>query len=156
MNIKVNLDPKNSIGLIVKSTEKAIGYVLDQEIKEKCGITGGQWKIVIALAIQDGMSQKELADMIFVETPTLVSLLDKMEKTGLIKRQSDSKDRRTNKILLTSKAKKQSPEIVECILDIRNVITKNISKNEIKTTKNTLKIMTQNAESFMKQKKVND
>jgi len=152
MNIQTKLDPKNSIGLIVKSTEKAIGYALDLEIKEKCGITGGQWKVIVALSIKDGISQKELASMVFVEGPTLVPILDKMENTGFIKRKSNSKDRRVNDIFLTSKAQKSSLDISECILNIRNIITKNILKNEIDTTKNTLKTMTNNAEQFMTQK----
>jgi len=152
MNIKTDLEPQNSIGLIVKSTEKAIGYALDLEIKEKCGLTGGQWKVVVALSIQDGVSQKELADLVFVEGPTLVPILDKMEKTGFIKRKPNLKDRRTNNIFLTSKAQKLSLDIVDCILYIRSVVTKNISENEIKIVKNILKTMTLNAETFMKQK----
>jgi len=152
MNIQTNLDPKNSIGLIVKSTEKAIGYALDLEIRARCGITGGPWKVIVALSIQDGVSQKELADLILVESPTLVPILDKMENTGFIKRKPNPKDRRTNEIFLTSKAKKLSSGIIDCILDIRDIITKNISGNEIEITKNTLKTMTQNAESFMMQK----
>jgi len=152
MNNKIKLDPKNSIGLIVKSTEKAIGYALDLEIKEKCGITGGQWRVVVALSIKDGLSQKELANMVFVEGPTLVPILDKMEKTGFIKRKHNAKDRRTNNIFLTLKAQKLSLDIVECVLNIRNIITKNIPRNKIDTTKNTLKIMTKNAENFMIQK----
>jgi MarR family transcriptional regulator for hemolysin len=152
MNLKDKLDLQSSIGFIVKQTEKSLERVLDLELKTRCGLTGGQWKVVAVLALSDGLNQRELAEMIFVESPTLVPILDKMEKMSLVIRKPDQADRRTNRVFLTPKSKKLIDSIVECMLDFRKSITHGISEKDIGTARSVLQNISHNAEKIAQTK----
>lgn len=152
MTLKDKLDLQSSIGLAIKSTEKTLERVLDLELKSRCGLMGGQWKVILVLALSDGLTQKKLADLIFVESPTLVPILDKMEKQGLVQRRSDPKDRRANRVFLTMKSKKLADPITECILDFRKSITRGIPQNQIDAAHLVLQAITRNAENMAQSK----
>lgn len=152
MNLMAKLDYKNSIGLILRTADKSFERALDSEIKERCSLTSSQWKVILVLSIRDGISQKELADLISVEGPTLVPVIDKMEKDGFLVRKSDPNDRRSNKIFLNNKSNSIVEEIVKTILDFRVMITNGVSKADIDVTKKVLQKMTQNTEEFMQNK----
>jgi MarR family transcriptional regulator for hemolysin len=47
------------------------------------------------------LSQRELADRMDIEGPTLVRHLDRLEKEGLIERRRDAHDRRVTRIMVT-------------------------------------------------------
>ena len=143
------LDYKNSIGLILRTADKSLERAIDSEMKERCGLTASQWKVILVLSIRDGISQKDLADLISVEGPTLVPVIDKMENSGFLDRKTEPSDRRSNKIFLTDKSINLVEDIVKTILDFRVMMTKGISKSDIECTKAVLQKMTQNTEEFM-------
>lgn len=99
-----NYDFENSIGFIVKRAAKVFVKALDSELREKVGITFGQWKVIVMLVDQDGLTQKEIADKLGLEGPTLIPIVDKMEKERLVVRKVDAGDRRNNRIYRTEKA----------------------------------------------------
>ncbi|MBI5698187.1 MAG: MarR family transcriptional regulator [Thaumarchaeota archaeon] len=152
MTLQDKLDLQSSIGFAIKSTEKSLERVLDLELRARCGLTGGQWKVILVLALSDGLAQKKLAEMIFVESPTLVPIIDKMEKDGLVLRKSDSEDRRTNRIFLTSKSKKLVDSITECLLGFRKSITLGISERDLGVARQVLQAISQNTERIAKDK----
>ena len=55
-------DFENSIGLIINSVAKAFVRALDSELREHTGVTIGQWKVMVMLVKQNGLTQKEIAD----------------------------------------------------------------------------------------------
>jgi len=142
------IDLENAIGLIIKIASKSIEKTLDGELRKRCSLSSGQWKVIGALALHDGLSQKDLAEMVFVEGPTLVPILDKMEKEGFVQRRVDQQDRRNNLIFLTEKSKLRIDSIIDCVLDIRKIITKDIQKDQLETTKKVLKKITKNSDVF--------
>lgn len=147
---KLNLD--SSIGFYVKLTEKSLERAIDLDIKEKFDLTGSQWKIIMILAISDGLNQRELADLAFVESPTLVPILDKMEKSGLVIRKNDPTDRRTNRVFLTSKSKKFVNPITESIIDFRRIIINNITEKDLLIATKVLKQLSLNANNLLREK----
>ena len=152
MDLRDKLKMDTSIGLFVKLAEKSLERAIDTELRQKCGLSGGQWKAVMVLAISDGLNQKELADLIFVEAPTLVPILDRMEKDGFVKRVTDPNDRRTNRVYLTPKSKKLVSPIADCILDFRKTITKDIPEKDLEIARLVLKQISQNADKIMEKK----
>lgn len=152
MDLRDKLKMDTSIGLFVKLAEKSLERAIDSELRQKCGLTGGQWKAVMVLAISDGLTQRELADLIFVEAPTLVPILDRMEKDGFVKRVTDQEDRRTNRVYLTPKSKKLVSVITDCILDFRKTITKDIPEKDLEIARLVLKQLSQNADKLMERK----
>jgi len=148
-------DFENSVGFIVNNTAKLFQKSLDIELRRNAGVTLSQWRVVGALVLQPGLTQKEIADKMGIEGATLVPVIDKMEKDGLLKRKPDLTDRRANRIYLTSKADSLWASMTECALKIRRSSTKNISDDDIKLTLDTLRKISKNlATSFELEKSV--
>jgi DNA-binding MarR family transcriptional regulator len=53
------------------------------------------------LAGNDGISQRDLAENLHVSRPTVTTMLQKMEKSGLIERRADEQDQRLTRIYMT-------------------------------------------------------
>ena len=146
------LDLNDSIGLMLKTSAKAWERAAEIELKERFGLSGGKWKIIVVLSLEEGITQKRLADMAFVEAPTMVPIIDKMEKEGYITRQPDPNDRRNNLIFMTDKSKKIVDPIIDCIVEIRDMALNKISKKDMEVGKKVLEQITKNTEEFIKRK----
>ncbi len=135
----ITYDFQNSIGFIINRMGKSLVYVIDQELRKKFGITFGQWKVLIILANNAaGLTQKEIADKLALEGPTLIPIIDKLEKDAFVIRKIDPKDRRINRILLTEKAHEFLDETIACVSQIKKICLDQISEEDISTTKKTL------------------
>ena len=137
---------------MLKTSAKTWERAADIELRERFGLTGAKWKIIVVLSMREGITQKHIADMAFVEAPTLVPIIDKMEKEGYLTRQPDPSDRRNNLIFMTKKAKTIVDPIIDCILEIRNMGLNKISKKYMETAKKVLEQIIFNTEEFIKQK----
>jgi DNA-binding MarR family transcriptional regulator len=74
------------------------------------GLTDVQFNLMELLRYQSGkeggLSQAQISDMMLVNRANITSLVDRMEKVGLVTRTAHSNDRRYNIIKLTSKGEK--------------------------------------------------
>ncbi len=73
----------------------------------------GQPKILDYLNNHDGANQKEIASGCHIEPPTLTSLLNRMEETGLIERRIQNNNRRTLYVYLTPIGKMYQKRVSE-------------------------------------------
>jgi len=137
---------------MLKTSAKAWEKAADIELRERFGLTGAKWKIIAVLSIKEGITQKHIADMVFVEAPTLVPVIDQMEKEGYVTRQSDPNDRRNNLIFMTKKSKDIVDPIIDCILEIRNMGLDKVSKKDMEAAKKVLAQIIINTEKFIRQK----
>jgi MarR family transcriptional regulator, transcriptional regulator for hemolysin len=137
-------DFQNNIGFIVNKTAKAFVRALDSELREKVGVTVGQWKVMVMLVNQDGLTQKEIAERLGLEGPTLIPIIDKMEKDNLVVRKVDPSDRRNNRIYRTEKADELWDKMVKCAAKIRQVSLRDVPEENIYITKNVLENVYQN------------
>ena len=138
--------------MLLKTSAKTWEKAADIEIKERFGLTGAKWKVIVVLSMSEGITQKRIADMAFVEAPTLVPVIDKMEKEGYVTRQSDPNDRRNNLIFMTEKSKKIVDPIIDSILEIRNMGLNKISKKDMETARKVLSAIVNNTEEFIQKK----
>jgi DNA-binding MarR family transcriptional regulator len=149
MPIMKKIDFENSLGLAIKNASKSLERALDVELRGQYGLSGGQWKVILVLSIQNGLSQKDLAERIFVDSTTLVPIIYGMEKKGLVERKTDPKDRRNNNVFLTAKSEPFVDPIIEIVLRMRKIFFKNISEDDLEFTRNTLKKINANADSYI-------
>ncbi len=143
------IDFKNSVGFAIKNASKSLERALDVELRGLYRLSGGQWKVILALSIQNGVSQRDLAERIFVDGTTLVPIIDNMEKKGLVERRIDPKDRRNNKISLTAKSESLVNPIIESVLRMRKIVYKNIPEKNLEFAKNILRKIAENADSYI-------
>jgi MarR family transcriptional regulator, transcriptional regulator for hemolysin len=137
-------DYENNIGFIVNRTARAFVKAFDTELRNKVGITFGQWKVIVMLVNQNGLTQKEIADRLGLEGPTLIPVIDKMEKGGLVIRKVDADDRRNNRIYRTEKADALWDRMLECSFRIRQISVKDIPEQNIAIMRSVLDKIWQN------------
>lgn len=72
------------------------------------------------IAHHEGITQRDLAEMMQIARPTLTVMLQKMEKAGLIERRTDPDDQRFTRIYLAEKGHavhEQAHEVIAGIVD---------------------------------------
>jgi MarR family transcriptional regulator, transcriptional regulator for hemolysin len=141
------LDLDNSTGLLIFLASKSQERLAEVTIKKQLGLTPAQWKVILALNLTDGLTQKDLAEKIFLDGSTLVPVIDKMEQNGMVERKADSKDRRVNRVFLTKQSEATVDSIILIILQLRKTIYKRVSESEIVLIKNILKTIIKNSET---------
>ncbi|WP_195263414.1 MarR family winged helix-turn-helix transcriptional regulator [Clostridium sp. 1001275B_160808_H3] len=85
-------------------------------MKSKDGIHHGKMMLLALISENDGIIQRDLAEMIDMRPSSMTEMLSSLEKNSLIKREQDEKDRRIMHVYLTE-AGKSSLEEVENIND---------------------------------------
>ena len=133
-----------ALDLYLYRTAMAFRKALDLELRRKTGVTFGQWKILTLLSREDGLTQKEIADRCEVEGPTLIPIIDKMEKEGLVTRKVDREDRRINRIFLTTKANAIWNSLVDCSMQVRKSSQRDIPEEQVKIMRGVLEKISQN------------
>jgi MarR family transcriptional regulator for hemolysin len=94
-------DRHTEFGLLVARLSRRLRQSVDAEMR-LIGLTEATWRPLIYLrSLGDGVRQKELATAMSIEGPSLVRLLDSLERRGFIERREDESDRRARGIHLT-------------------------------------------------------
>ena len=96
-----NLDPRDQFGFRLGRMSRLWRSWLDEKMRPH-GLTQARWVVMMHLNRgADGFQQKALANFIGIEGPTLVHILDNLEKQNLIERRQDKADRRGKTVHLT-------------------------------------------------------
>lgn len=142
-------DYENSIGFIVYSASKTFQKAFDLELRNKIGITLTQSKVIFSLYLNSGITQRELADKIGIESPTLVPIIDKMEEDGYVKRKSDTQDRRIKRVYTTPKTDSLWNSMIECATHLRKIYVKDVSEQEVQSALEIIKKITANLTTYL-------
>lgn len=100
--IKRSLD--KSIGFLVTDVSRLLRTDFDRRVRA-LGMTQVQWRAIAHIARDEGLNQSALAERLEVKPITIARLIDRMEKTGWVRRRPDEADRRATLLFLTAKAK---------------------------------------------------
>ena len=83
------------------NTSRAWRQAVDRKLKH-LGVSQASWlTIAVAAKAHRPLSQSELADRLAVEGATMVSMVDRLVKAGLVIREPSTTDRRVKRIVLT-------------------------------------------------------
>ena len=100
---------------------------LDRRLHEH-GASLWNWVLLDKAANADGASQRELAELMRIEPPTLVRHLDKLAEEGLVERRPDPDDRRVVRVVVTDAGHARLTElhkVVHAVDDeLRGILTK--------------------------------
>lgn len=72
-----------------------------REVEKACGVSGAQVWVLATLAESPGLRVTELAEALSIHASTASNLLDKIEKSGLIRRERGTQDQRVVRLYLT-------------------------------------------------------
>lgn len=109
---------EESVGYQIRQTHRYLQRYLQQKI-EPYGITPGMWYFLRALWYEDGLTQRELSNVVGTMEPTTLAAIKSMESIGLIERKRNAKDRRKINVFLTPKGISLKDELLPMA---RNVV----------------------------------
>jgi MarR family transcriptional regulator, transcriptional regulator for hemolysin len=126
----LQFDFDESLGYWVCSTSHALRRALNAELAKE-GITYRQWEVLARIALQGELSQTELADCLGIEAPTLVGILDRMERDGWLDRYNCPNDRRKKRIRATEKADAVWARMIDCAHRVRAQAREGLSQEDL-------------------------
>jgi len=88
------------IGLLLTRTAKVVSRAFDDALTEAGGSLP-TWLVLVSLKGQEHGAQRELAEAVGIEGPTLTHHLNRMEADGLVTRRRDPDNRRVHRVKLT-------------------------------------------------------
>ena len=97
----MSLPPDASPGYLVNHLARLFAAALQARIKPM-GLSTGVFPVMLHLWQKDGLTQRDLVDLVGVEQATMANTLARMERDGLIMRRPDPEDGRSRRIWLTN------------------------------------------------------
>ena len=143
---RLQYDFEQSVGYWLTKTTQAYHRAFTEELVQY-GITYRQSQVLSWLALEGELTQSQLAAKMVLEPPTLVGILDRMERAGWISRHSCQQDRRKKWIRVTEEAKPVWDKIAQVGKRMRKRATNGISDRQIATLKQLLNRIEQNVQS---------
>ncbi len=121
----------------------------DAELRaQETGLTMARGRTLLMLATADGpVTQNDIAESLAIEHPTVVRLLDGMQKAGLIERRPLAGDRRANQIVLTASAVHLAAKVEAISADIRMRFLKGVDPADLAAAVRVLTTISRNLET---------
>ncbi|MGY8769726.1 MAG: MarR family winged helix-turn-helix transcriptional regulator [Pirellulales bacterium] len=136
-------DFEESVGYWIFSTAHIMSRAMNEELAT-VGITYRQWEVLCWLSYVGEITQSQLAEQMRVEAPTLVGVIDRMERDGWISRETDPNDRRKKILRATEKVQPDWEKMVECARRVRAKALEGIPQDQVEIVKNALGRMREN------------
>jgi len=125
--------------------------LLDERLKD-LGVTQARWTTMVALHRGgEGVTQRELAQLMAIENPTLVRLLDNLEQQSLIERRPCEKDRRARRLHLTPQGEAFMATLDERAKVLRDQLLDGIKPEELEVCLDVFNRVLDNAERVQRQ-----
>jgi len=93
-----------TLGFVLHEVARLLKRSFERKAK-RLGLTRSQWQTLVYLNVHEGIHQGKLADILEIESITLVRILDKLEARGLIERRRHPTDRRMWQLYLRDAAR---------------------------------------------------
>lgn len=85
---------------LLQRAHSALFRAADRELKSQIGLTAAQQGLLFVLMIKDGVPISDVADRLQMGKSTLTGLVDRMERRGLVQRQTSDTDGRSLKLYI--------------------------------------------------------
>src|SRR5882757_1868605 len=125
-------------GFRVARIARRLRQTIDAELRA-FGLTEATWRPLAYVGrLGDGVRQKELATALAIESPSLVRLLDSLERRGLIERREEESDRRARGIYLTRSGRHLAARVSTVGTEIQARLLASVPPAELETCQRVL------------------
>ena len=137
-------------GNMEESTQLLFGQVMHAYMQKSMAVFKefrvhpGQAFLLKILNVQDGLSQKELAEHIGVKPPSITVMLKKLEAECHIEKKQDDKDQRITRIFITESGKKLAAKVNSALYEMEEQAFSNMTELEIMMLRRLLLQMKEN------------
>jgi len=136
-------DPGNSLGYLSRIAFRSFSRALELRTQPH-GVSAGQWRFLRVLWREDGITQRELSRRVGMREPTTVIALKGLEKSGFVRRQPSSEDRRRIHVFLTPLAKRLEAKLLPAVVEVNRIATRGLSASEVDDLRRLLRKVGQN------------
>ena len=130
-------DFEESVGCWVFTTRHEMSRAMNEELAAH-GITYRQWEVLAWISYSGELTQAELAESMSIEAPTLVGVLDRMERDGWIVRVPAENDRRKKLVRATERVEPMWATMIQCAHRVRDRAIQGLSHEQLVTLKEML------------------
>ncbi len=138
---------EDCVAYIASNAMKKVSSVFNELLK-KNGSTRVQWTAIYYIANHEGINQSDLAKKMNIQTPTIVRLIDRLERENIVERFSSSDDRRILKLRCTGKGLELHQKLLPLGESFSDQITEELSEDEINTFIRVLSKLAANSEKI--------
>jgi DNA-binding MarR family transcriptional regulator len=130
-------DPTNSIGYLTRIAFRSFSRAMERRTLPH-GVTGGQWRFLRQLWVEDGLTQRELSRRVGMREPTTVSAVNSLVRSGFVERAPSRDDRRKVHIRLTQRARELQAELLPLVAEVNDLATHGVSAEDLATFRRVL------------------
>ncbi|MCE9533009.1 MAG: MarR family transcriptional regulator [Planctomycetes bacterium] len=140
-------DFKESLGYWTCQTAHALEKAMNEELAAH-GITYQQWQVLAWLSLAGGeMTQGDLIERLKIEPPTLAGILERMERSGWVVRETDPEDRRKKIVRPTPAVEPVWKRMVTCAKQVRARAFRGLDEATVRQTREVLATVLENLSS---------
>lgn len=123
-------DPANSLGYLSRIAFRSFSRAMEKRTLPY-GVTGGQWRFLRVLWKEDGLTQRELSRRIGMREPTTVMALKSLERSGFVRREKSTDDKRRIHVFLTPEAKKLDSKLRPFVAEVNDIATRGMTDEQV-------------------------
>jgi len=143
-----SFDWELQLGFLIHDVSRLRRSAFDRCLKP-LNVTRSQWWVLAYLARADGMTQSQLAEELDLGKVAIGGLIDRLEKSGLLRRQADADDRRVNRIFLEPTSKQLMARMRKVSHALNEQIMVGIDDSKLESTAATLEAMKRNILAYL-------
>ncbi len=136
-------DIQGSFNTTLAAVARKIRTLFDLRAQEM-GLTLPRARLLLQLRKEDGPIQSDLAGLLDIEQPTLVRLIDGLERLGFVERRAVEGDRRARRVFLTEAARAQAQDILDFVVKLRGDVFAGVEPEELEIAARVLDKMSRN------------
>ena len=132
------------IGLQLTRTAKILSRAFDDALAEAGGSLP-MWLVLVSLKGQAHGAQREIAEAVGIEGPTLTHHLNRMEAAGLVTRRRDPDNRRVHLVELTEEGDATFFRLLQTVMAFDRRLQEGFTDDELATLRVSLQRLRSNA-----------
>lgn len=123
------LDPELNVGFLIHDVSRMMRNWFDTRAQH-LGLTRAQWRVLLQLSAREGASQRELAEILEIDTVTLGRHIDRLERDNWLERRPDPDDRRVWRLHLTPAARPTLDEMEALAIEVQEAAVAGLSDKQ--------------------------
>ncbi len=142
------IDWELRLGFLIHDVSRLRRSAFDRCLKP-LNVTRAQWWVLAYLSREDGMTQSQLAEELDIGKVAVGGLIDRLEKSGLVRRDADAADRRVNRVFLEPKSKQLIMRMRKISHRMNEQILMGLNDDQLESAAVTLDAMKANLLTFL-------
>jgi DNA-binding MarR family transcriptional regulator len=143
-----SIDWELRLGFLIHDVSRLRRSAFDRCLRP-LNVTRSQWWVLANLSREDGMTQSQLAEELDLGKVAVGGLIDRLEKSGLLRREADAADRRVNRVFLEPKSKQLIAKMRKVSHRMNRQILAGLPEASLERTALTLNAMKRNLLTYL-------